>query len=34
LVPVVVEILRGRGQSGKKNDSEESRPSLTGDSSR
>jgi membrane-associated protein len=34
LVPVVREILKGRGDSGKKNDPEESRPSLTGDSSR
>ena len=34
LVPVIREILKNRGDSGKKNDSEESRPSLTGDSSR
>jgi membrane protein DedA with SNARE-associated domain len=34
LIPVIREIFKGRGDSGKKNDSEESRPSLTGDSSR
>ncbi|MGI8330005.1 DedA family protein [Actinomadura scrupuli] len=34
LVPVIREIIKGRGESGNKNDSEESRPSLTGDSSR
>ncbi len=34
VAPVVRELLRGRGDSGKKNDSDESRPSLSGDSSR
>jgi membrane-associated protein len=34
LIPVLREILKGRGDSGKKNDSDESRPSLTGESSR
>jgi membrane-associated protein len=34
VVPVIREVLKGRGDSAKKNDSEESRPSLSGDSSR
>lgn len=34
VAPVIRELLRGRGDSGKKNDSDESRPSLSGDSSR
>jgi membrane-associated protein len=34
VAPVIRELLRGRGGSGKKNDSDESRPSLSGDSSR
>lgn len=34
LVPVLREVLRGRDDSAKKNDSDESRPSLSGDSSR
>jgi membrane-associated protein len=34
VVPVIREVLKGRGDSTKKNDSEESRPSLSGDSSR
>ena len=34
VIPVIREVLRSRGVSAKKNDSEESRPSLSGDSSR
>jgi membrane-associated protein len=34
VAPVIRELLRGRGDSAKKNDSDESRPSLSGDSSR
>jgi len=34
VAPVIRELLRSRGDSGKQNDSDESRPSLSGDSSR
>lgn len=34
VIPVIREVLKSRGDSAKKNDSEESRPSLSGDSSR
>jgi membrane-associated protein len=34
VIPVIREVLRSRGDSAKKNDSEASRPSLSGDSSR